>query len=253
MPFVSCTTPSYCAPGRGLAGARALGRSGGGHAPVPATPRDLDADKLEMISHSTDVADRVAVGVIWRGAGAGPEADLEMTVRLRGARRQGLRSWSSSGTTRRPLQPWGCASRQAAYDLTTWLALFRPDAEIDGSRARAPFNRVHRGRRELIGLRPTASSCWRGGRTRQLGGRRSRGASWHGRSVRPNTRPTRRRLGLLACAPEFSHDRRLHRFLMAYFSCHKRTSMEAICISCQAGGPQSRRAGFQTLQRGVRR
>jgi ketosteroid isomerase-like protein len=31
-------------------------------------------------------------------------------------------------------------------DLTTWLALFRSDAEIDLSRARGPFKGVYRGR-----------------------------------------------------------------------------------------------------------
>jgi ketosteroid isomerase-like protein len=33
-------------------------------------------------------------------------------------------------------------------DLTTWLATFRSDAEIDWSRARAPFKGVYRGHRE---------------------------------------------------------------------------------------------------------
>ena len=34
-------------------------------------------------------------------------------------------------------------------DLTTWLATFRSDAEIDWSRARAPFKGVYRGYGEL--------------------------------------------------------------------------------------------------------
>ena len=33
-------------------------------------------------------------------------------------------------------------------DLTTWSALFHPEAEIDWSRARGPFKGVYRGRRE---------------------------------------------------------------------------------------------------------
>jgi len=38
-----------------------------------------EADDLKMLNHSIDVGDRVAVRFIWRGAGRGPEADLEMT------------------------------------------------------------------------------------------------------------------------------------------------------------------------------
>src|SRR2546426_7097446 len=38
----------------------------------------FDADALDQISY-TDVADRVAVRQIWRGAGQGPEANMEMT------------------------------------------------------------------------------------------------------------------------------------------------------------------------------
>ena len=39
----------------------------------------FDADTWEWISDFIDTADRVAVRVIWRGAGSGPEANLEMT------------------------------------------------------------------------------------------------------------------------------------------------------------------------------
>jgi ketosteroid isomerase-like protein len=38
-----------------------------------------DADAFEVISDFIDVGDRVAVRCIWRGAGHGPELNLEMT------------------------------------------------------------------------------------------------------------------------------------------------------------------------------
>ncbi len=38
-----------------------------------------DADALELLSDFIDAADRVAVRHIWRGAGHGPEAAMEMT------------------------------------------------------------------------------------------------------------------------------------------------------------------------------
>ena len=38
-----------------------------------------DADALEPIGDFIDIGDRVAVRQIWRGAGYGPEANLEMT------------------------------------------------------------------------------------------------------------------------------------------------------------------------------
>ena len=44
---------------------------------------------------------------------------------------------------RRQIEAWN------GRDLTTWLALFRSDAEIDWSRARAPFRGVSRGQGEL--------------------------------------------------------------------------------------------------------
>ena len=40
----------------------------------------FDADALEVVSDYIDVGDRVVVRVIWRGAGAGPEADIELTA-----------------------------------------------------------------------------------------------------------------------------------------------------------------------------
>jgi ketosteroid isomerase-like protein len=39
----------------------------------------FDADTLEPIGDVIDVGDRVAARQTWRGAGHGPEADLEMT------------------------------------------------------------------------------------------------------------------------------------------------------------------------------
>jgi ketosteroid isomerase-like protein len=44
---------------------------------------------------------------------------------------------------RRGIEAWN------RRDLTTWLALFGDDAEIDWSRARGPLKGVYRGRREL--------------------------------------------------------------------------------------------------------
>ena len=38
-----------------------------------------DADELVPVSDFIDAADRVVVRFVWRGAGYGPEADLEMT------------------------------------------------------------------------------------------------------------------------------------------------------------------------------
>ena len=39
----------------------------------------FDADALELLSDFIDAADRVAVRVNWRGAGRGPESNMEMT------------------------------------------------------------------------------------------------------------------------------------------------------------------------------
>jgi ketosteroid isomerase-like protein len=38
-----------------------------------------NADAVELISDFIDVGDRVAVRMIWRGAGHGPEANVELT------------------------------------------------------------------------------------------------------------------------------------------------------------------------------
>ena len=40
----------------------------------------FNADALDVIGGYIDVGDRVAVRVTWRGAGAGPEADIELTA-----------------------------------------------------------------------------------------------------------------------------------------------------------------------------
>ena len=39
-----------------------------------------DADAFELISDFIDVGDRVAVRIIWRSTGRGPEFDIEMTT-----------------------------------------------------------------------------------------------------------------------------------------------------------------------------
>jgi ketosteroid isomerase-like protein len=44
---------------------------------------------------------------------------------------------------RRGIEAWN------RRDLTTWLAMFRSDAEIDWSRARGPLKGVYRGRNEV--------------------------------------------------------------------------------------------------------
>jgi hypothetical protein len=45
---------------------------------VGAAPPNL-CDALELLSDFIDASERVAVRVCWRGAGHGPEANLEMT------------------------------------------------------------------------------------------------------------------------------------------------------------------------------
>lgn len=45
-------------------------------------------------------------------------------------------------------------------DLTTWLATFRSDAEIDWSRARGPFKGVYRGHGELEAFWDVFWSTW---------------------------------------------------------------------------------------------
>ena len=40
----------------------------------------FNADALEVIGNYIDVGDRVAVRLIWRGTGAGPQADIELTA-----------------------------------------------------------------------------------------------------------------------------------------------------------------------------
>jgi len=79
MPFVSCTTPmSSCRPRR-VGRSRGPGWSGAGHALLRATPHTWDTDALELISDFIDVGDRVAVRLIWRGLGHGPESTIELT------------------------------------------------------------------------------------------------------------------------------------------------------------------------------
>jgi ketosteroid isomerase-like protein len=38
-----------------------------------------DVDELNLINHSIDVADRVAVRLTWRGTGRGPGMNMELT------------------------------------------------------------------------------------------------------------------------------------------------------------------------------
>jgi ketosteroid isomerase-like protein len=40
----------------------------------------FDSNYLEVVGDYVDVGDRVAVRVVWRGVGAGPEADIELTA-----------------------------------------------------------------------------------------------------------------------------------------------------------------------------
>ena len=52
-------------------------------------------------------------------------------------------SQENAETVRRGIEAWN------RRDLTTWLALFSPDAEIDWSRARGPLKGVYRGPAEI--------------------------------------------------------------------------------------------------------
>ena len=69
-----------------------------------------DADTIELIGDLIDAADRVVVRFIWRGAGYGPEADLEMTG-VYTVRKRKISASSTSGTTLKPSKPWGCRSK----------------------------------------------------------------------------------------------------------------------------------------------
>jgi ketosteroid isomerase-like protein len=69
-----------------------------------------DADAAEPIGDFIDVGDRVAVRHIWRGAGQGPEAAVELTPSGRCVRAASSPR-STTGTTRRRSEPWGCRSR----------------------------------------------------------------------------------------------------------------------------------------------
>ena len=69
-----------------------------------------DVDALVPISDFIDAADRVVVRFIWRGAGHGPDADLEMTG-VYTVRKGKVAFWLSSfGNTRRPSKLWASRS-----------------------------------------------------------------------------------------------------------------------------------------------
>ena len=66
-----------------------------------------DADALELISDFIDAGDRVAVSYIWRGAGHGPESNMELTLVFTVRKGRIVCSWSTSGTTPKPSKPLG--------------------------------------------------------------------------------------------------------------------------------------------------
>jgi hypothetical protein len=68
-----------------------------------------DADALDLISDFIDVTDRVAVR-IWRGAGHGPEANLEMTgvYTVRKGRMFAIEHFWDHAEA---LETWGCRSK----------------------------------------------------------------------------------------------------------------------------------------------
>jgi hypothetical protein len=71
-----------------------------------------DADELELINHSVDVGDRIAVRFIWRGVATGPSRIWRCRPSTRCAM-AGSSVRSTSGTTRRPSKPWDCQSRRS--------------------------------------------------------------------------------------------------------------------------------------------
>ncbi len=76
-----------------------------------------DADDLQLISHSIDVGDRVAVRFIWRGAGHGPEANLDL------AQVGGLQpTWSPDGT--QVIWKQGHCLFRANADASSYGAMF---------------------------------------------------------------------------------------------------------------------------------
>ena len=70
-----------------------------------------DADVGEPITDFSTAADRVAVGIVWRGAGHGPESNMELRASLRSARARSAITSSSGITPRRSPLP-GCRSRR---------------------------------------------------------------------------------------------------------------------------------------------
>ena len=122
----------------------------------------FDTDVIEPVSF-IDAADRVAIRHIWRGAGHGPDASLEITAVY--TVREGrifyveyfwdhTKALATMGLEEQAVSQQNVEIVQAHFaarnrrDLMTLLALWRSDGEIDWSRSGGPLRGVYRGRRE---------------------------------------------------------------------------------------------------------
>ena len=125
MPFVSCTTPtSSCGPRRV---GRSRGRSWVGRRSCASSEQlreTWDADALEPISDFIDAGDRVVVRFIWRGAGHGPEANMEMTGVFTVRKGRIVCHGVLLGSRRGPRSRWGCRSRRCRR--RTWRSCEQP-------------------------------------------------------------------------------------------------------------------------------
>jgi hypothetical protein len=80
MPFVSCFTPTPSCGWRRAGRSRGLTTVGTRScASADSFGRAWIADAQEVIGDFIDIADHVVVRFIWRGAGYGPEANMEFT------------------------------------------------------------------------------------------------------------------------------------------------------------------------------